>query len=262
MSKRQQPRSLIISVLGIIILLLSIGIYYYLAVYRQGINSQTNTNATPLASFISAISEAISQFSWSNVIDLIASLAAAIGLVFLAVQINEQRKEQKYQSFIRVIDELQSKDFRRQTRFVYSHEPEELVISRLKIQELETVEDVTAVLESLGYRVKNGQIPEKEFKELFSDLVVRCGQRLFLHVDDQRKKRNDQNDPEDQRYRANFLWLVRKCKYYRLERARLELLQENIPLDQLLKIEPMTIFKPISNRKTNTHEATHIKDSV
>jgi len=168
----------------------------------------------------------------------IATLLAAIGLFLLACQIYLQRIDQRNQAVAQVFDELVTPDFRRKLHFVYSHRPEDLVLSNLSESDRETVEEVTARFDGLGFRVRKGIVPRNEARELFWDLVVRCAQQLRPHLLDQREKRGILRE-----YKTDFDWLARECKLFQLRKLSNKSPAKDLNLDELLKLEPLPIFR-------------------
>ena len=175
----------------------------------------------------------------------VANLATAIGMLFtffglvlLAYQISLQRRDQKRQAITRLFDEVATPEFRRKLLLVYSKSPDELVLSKLSQSEREMVEEVTAKFDGLAFRVRIQQVPLQETLELFWDLVIRCAQQLRPHILDQRERRGLMYE-----YKADFDWLARQCKLFQLRKLGRKLLRKNLGLDELLKLEPLPIFR-------------------
>lgn len=162
------------------------------------------------------LTERVAMVSLSD----IANLATALAFFLLAYQVYLQRKDQKNQSIAHLFDELVTPEFRRQLLFVYSHKPEELIVSKLTDSERDIVENVTARFDGLGFRVRKGTVPKTEALELFWDLVVRSAQQLRPHILDQREKRQESQ----------------------IESAGHKIPRKSTNLDELLKVKPLPIF--------------------
>lgn len=171
----------------------------------------------------------------------IADLATAVGalsLILLSYQLWLQRKDQKNQAVAHLFDELVTPEFRQKLLLVYSKSPEELLLERLSQLEREMVEEVTARFDGLGFRVRSQIVPKQEALELFWDLILRCAQQLRPHVLDQREKRGVLRD-----YKADFDWLARECKLFQLKRLGRKPPMKDISLDELLRLDPLPIFR-------------------
>jgi len=173
----------------------------------------------------------------ANLATAFVTLFTAFGLILLGVQLWLQRKDQKNQAIAHLFDEVVTPEFRQKLLFVYSREPETLTLSKLSQSEREIVEEVTARFDGLGFRVRTGLVPKQEAMELFWDLVVRCSQQLRPHILDQRERRGVLH-----KYKADFHWLACECKIYHLRRLSSPYTKK-ISLDELLRIEPLPIFK-------------------
>lgn len=171
-----------------------------------------------------------------DIIQVIADVATAIAVGFLLYQLRESRKDQKSQAFARLFDELVTPEFRKNLRFVYSRQAEDLVLP-LPEPERDMVEEVLARFDGLGFRVKNGLVPKKEALHLFWDLVVRSAQQLYPHLQDQRVRRGPQHE-----YKEDYEWLVKECKRYQLAKLGQKWLSKELDLDDLLKVEPLPVF--------------------
>ena len=174
-----------------------------------------------------------------------ADLATAIGMLFtvfglilLAYQLSLQHKDQKRQAITRLFDEVATPEFRRKLLLVYSRNPDELVLSKLSPSEREMVEEVTAKFDGIGFRARIQQVPLHETLELFWDMVIRCAQQLRPHLLDQREKRGSMFE-----YKADFDWLARQSKLFQLRNLGHRLPESNLGLDELLKLEPLPIFR-------------------
>ena len=158
-------------------------------------------------------------------------------LLFLARQIYLQRREQRYQAIAAMFSEFQNPKFRKALRFIYSREPANLTLEHLSEEELEQVEMVTAHLERLGLSVRSKLVPEDECYQLFHGRVIKTAQQLREHLRDQREKR------EAGSYRHNYDWLVRRFKLRHLRKKGHRLIDEQMPLSDLLEIEPLPVFR-------------------
>ena len=182
------------------------------------------------------------QMTWEIVTAISTAASTLIILVtgyFVANQLKEMRnstelhrRDLKYQAIAQLFDELVTPEFRRKLLFVYSRDPENLILPELSDSEREIVEEITAHFDGLGFRVRKEIIPKEEALELFWDLVVRCAQQLRPHLLDQRERRGLSYE-----YKADFDWLARECKLFQLKSTG------DLTLDELLKLEPLPIFR-------------------
>jgi hypothetical protein len=181
------------------------------------------------------------QFSWelaANVATAVGVLFAAVGLALLAWQVWLQRRDQRNQAVARLFDELLTPEFRQQVVFLYSRKPEDVVPSKLTREEREIVDEVTARFEGLGFKVRRGLIPKKDAVEGFWDWAVRCAQQTQPYIQDQKERRGD-----SERYRKDFEYLAKECKLFHLKRIGDKTPTRGLKLEQLLQIQPMTIFQ-------------------
>lgn len=174
----------------------------------------------------------------ANLATAIGILLTTLGLILLIYQLSLQRQDQKNQAIVRLFDEVVTPEFRRKLLFVYSREAGDLLLSKLSQSERETVEEVTARFDGLGFRVRKQLVPKQEALELFWDLVLRSAQQLRPHVLDQREKRGALHE-----YKLDFDWLARECKVFHLKRLGRQPPTLDMSLDELLKVEPLPIFR-------------------
>jgi len=173
-----------------------------------------------------------------GIIQVLADLATVVGIGFLLYQLRESRRDQKNQAIARLFDELVTPEFRKRLHFVYSRQAEDLILSKLTESERDMVEEVLARFDGLGFRVRNALVPKQYALHLFWDMVVRSAQRLYLHVQDQRERRGRQHE-----YKGDYEWLARECKRYQLAKMGQKRLSKKLELDDLLKLEPLPIFR-------------------
>lgn len=174
----------------------------------------------------------------ANFAQAIGAGLTAISLALLAYQIYLQRRDQRNQAIARLLEEMETVDFRRKMTFLYWNEPKDLVASKLTEAERETINEVIARFEALSFKVQKGVIPKRDFIEGYWDWVVRCAQQSRPYINDQRQRR----DPSEN-YRANFDWLARECKLFHLERTGNKSRAKNLTLEELLKIQPLPFFR-------------------
>jgi len=168
----------------------------------------------------------------------LADFATLVGIPLLVYQLWLSYRDQKNQAVARLFDELVTPEFRKKLQFVYSRQAEGLLLPNLAEPERDMVEEVLARFDGLGFRVRNGLVPKQYALHLFWDLVIRSAQRLYLHLQDQRTRR----DPRYE-YKEDYEWLVRKCKCYQLvDKLGQKPPSEKMDLDELLKLEPLPIF--------------------
>ena len=160
-----------------------------------------------------------------------------LSLLFLARQICLQRREQRYQAIAAMFSEFQNPKFREALRFIYSREPANLILEHLSEEELEQVEMVTVHLQRLGFRARKKLVPEDECYHLFQGMVIRTAQQLQQHLRDQRQKRGTEL------YRGDYDWLVRRFKLRQLGEKDRRSIDEQMPLSDLLAIEPLPVFR-------------------
>ncbi len=180
----------------------------------------------------------MSLADWASFATAISAGLTGLGLILLAYQIYLQRRDQRNQAVAQLIEEMETIDFRRKMTFLYWHESQDLVASKLTEADREIVNEVIARFEALSFKVRKGVIPKKDFIEGYWDWVVRCAQQSRPYIKDQRQKR-----APSENYRANFDWLARECKLFHLETAGNKSQTKNLTLEELLQIEPLPVFR-------------------
>ena len=192
---------------------------------------------------------------FANLATMVSSLLTAFGLILLAYQVYLQRRDQRNQAIAQLLEEFETLDFRRKMAFLYSHKPEDLVLSKLNVSDREIANEVIARFEALAFKVRKGLIPKEDAIEGYWDWVVRCAQQTRDYIKDQRQRRAPAEN-----YRANFDWLARECKLFHLKRAGNKSRTDDLTLDELLQIEPLPIFQvdkpPEQDASPNTRSLT------
>ena len=173
-----------------------------------------------------------------NIVTVISSIFAVIGIFLLVWQIILQRLDRRNEAISRLFDELLTPEFRHKVVFIYSRKPEDLVLSKLTEPERGIVDEVTARFEGLGFKVRKKVIPKKDAIEGFWDWVVRCAQQTQPYIQDQRERRGSSES-----YRKDFEELARECKLFHLERIGDKTPTKGLSLDKLLQIRPLPIFQ-------------------
>lgn len=174
-------------------------------------------------------------------VSFLANLVTACSFVLIFKQLRFQRKEQKSQALTRLFDEVVTSEFRRKLQFIYSRGPNDLVRQKLSQPEIDIVEEVTAVFDGIGFRVRKDIFPRQETLELFWDLVLRCAQRLRQHIVDQRDRRGEKELPDEYRYKYDFDWLTRECKLFHFKMLGYKPLSQGM---EDFEIPPLTSGNP------------------
>jgi len=156
----------------------------------------------------------------------------------LARQINDQRTDQSNREITQLFERMVTTDFRRKLAFVYSREPEDLILPKLDQLEQEIVTEVSARFEELGFKVRWNVVPKQQAIEVFFDWVIPCAQQLRPNILNQREKRG----PE-YRYREQFDWLAKECKLFQLQREGYTPVSSETSLDELLSKRPFRITR-------------------
>lgn len=164
-----------------------------------------------------------------------------ISISALIYQIHHQRKEHKREATTLLYNEINTKEFRRALRFIYGRRPEELTIGKLAVEEREEVEMVTAHFDRLGFRIRTGQIYEKDVYHQFRDSVLKAAQQLFAHQTDQRKRRNC--GKYEKEYNPDFDWLARRFKIRQLKEKNIKINKNirKLSMQELLNAEPIPL---------------------
>ena len=203
-----------------------------------------------------------------------ASIATALGFLAIAYQISAQRGEQANQAKDRkaeytteLTDALHSEEVRKKLRFVYRRKLEDLSLSKLSIQERDMVEGLLGTYDFLGWRLMRGIMDEEAVLEMFHKPIVRCAQLLHLHIKDQRKGREENEELDElAKDKAFFVWLAKECKLYHLKVVgkprKDKWKKDEVPhledLVELLKCHPLSI-KPPPNEDANSEETIDTK---
>jgi hypothetical protein len=170
---------------------------------------------------------------------IVTAIATAGGVIALAVQIYLQRQEHKRETITRLFGEINTPGFRKALRFVYSCDGAQLTLDQLPPKRRDQVEMVTAHLDRLGFRLEKGLVPKDESYDLFWDVVLRTAQRLWPHIEDQRKRRDDEH------YKEYYEHMIRRFKrrHLHMEGQRLPKKRlARLATSELLGIEPLKIF--------------------
>jgi hypothetical protein len=187
---------------------------------------------------------------------IVTAIATAGGVIALAVQIYLQRQEHKREIITRLFGEINTPEFRKALRFVYSCDGAQLTLDQLPPKRRDQVEMVTAHLDRLGFRLEKGLVPKDESYDLFWDVVLRTAQRLWPHIEDQRKRR------DDQRYKGYYEWMVREFKRQHLVGKGQRLSKKELArmtTRQLLEKEALRIFELPS---TEEEELAYLRQRV
>jgi hypothetical protein len=168
----------------------------------------------------------------------IGSITTALGLFLLAYQVFLQRKEQKNQTITKLLEEFETPELREDMKFLYSHRPADFSLNKISEEDNKIVNNVVAHFEGLAFKIQKGVIPKEVVIELYFDWIIRCAQQTSIFIKEQRANR-----PESEKYRFLFDGLVKDCKLFQLKRIGKKAQAKGKSLDDLLLIEPMTIFK-------------------
>jgi hypothetical protein len=181
----------------------------------------------------------------ANVATAVGGVATAVAVFLLAYQISLQRKQQKNAELTQLFERAITPDFRQKLSFVYSLNPEDLVLSKLDKGQQLIVTEVTGAFEEMGFKVRKGIVPRRESIEGFYDWIIPCAQRLRLHIQDEQTRRGP-----SYRYREHFDWLAKECKLFQLKRDGCKSASREKSLDELLKLNPMPSLPDVavSNR--------------
>jgi len=160
----------------------------------------------------------------------IASVSTVFAVGALVYQIRLQRKEGEAQAANWAYEKLAATEFQEKLRFIFSREPETLIRSKLRAQfsnadekvKANWAEDVTRMFNMLGYQARTGAISKDLIIAGNWDTIVRCGQKLVPHIQQQRADRQEPSGlPEVSKYKGYFVWLVKECKLYQLRKMGL-----------------------------------------
>jgi hypothetical protein len=109
----------------------------------------------------------------------------------------------------RLYDEVMNRSFREELTFVYQHEPSELLLAKLTIDQKLQVEDIIGRFDAIGYRVKKHLLRKADALRLFSRVVVKSAQKLVAYINEQRLARKE--DANDEWTYPDFVDTLLRC---------------------------------------------------
>lgn len=169
---------------------------------------------------------------WGSAITIIA----LVGLIW---QIYLQRRDHKREAAALLYSYIDTAEYRRAASFIYSSNPENLVIGKLSEDEREQVEFVANAFDRIGFMIKKELMNEDIVYYLYGKPVIKSAQQLQIHLQDQRNRRAN----EGGNYNPDFDCLAHRFKLRHLKEKGIEIDQKTreLPLSELLEIEKIQI---------------------
>lgn len=165
-----------------------------------------------------------------------------VALPMLIYQLYLQRRDHKRIAATLLYSYIDTPEFRRAAKFIYTHKPEDLTIGKLSPKELEHVEFVANAFDRIGFLTRTGQMYCDDVYYLYGGPVLKAAQQLQKHLEDHRNRRMAAGEKT---YDPDFDWLAKQIKMRQLKESGINIDKSirKLNLQQLLKVKEININK-------------------
>ncbi len=148
-----------------------------------------------------------------TVIQIISTVAGLVALLLIWQQLRYQSKQMKFEALTQLHQQITGDAMQEALRFVYASEPNSLAHPKSE-DELKKIELVLIAYDLVGFRVRQGVLPENATLETEWMILTSLWPQVQPFIERERQLRGGVP------YKQNFEWLVKRAEEFKRRHYR------------------------------------------